>query len=64
MEENHDAARIYQICKRQVITAGEVNQVIDLNLQTVKIMMDLYGVKDQRACLERVSKLFHHFNEG
>lgn len=63
-EENAEAAKIYMICQRQVITAGEANEVIDLNYQTVKTMMDLYGVKDQRSVFELVCKTFHHFNNG
>jgi len=61
MEENRDAAHIYQLCRRQVITAGEANEVIDINYQTVRTMMDLYGVKDQRECFERIISCFHHF---
>ena len=61
LEENADAARIYMCCMRQVITAGEANEVIDLNYQTVKTMMDLYGVERQKECFEAVVSAFHHF---
>jgi len=59
MEENRQASQIYQLCRGQVITVGE--QVIDLNYQTVKTMMDLYGVKDQRETFEKITRTFHHF---
>ena len=61
IEDNRDAAQIYGICKRQVITAGEGNEIIDLNYTAIKIMMDLYGVEKQRECFEKVTKTFHHF---
>ncbi len=58
--ENEDAAAIYQICKRQVLTAGPENEVIDLDYSTVIMVMDLYQVKDKKGCLNKVSKIFHH----
>jgi len=61
LEENADSARIYMLCNRQVITAGEANEVIDLNYQTVKTMMDLYQVEKQKECFEAVVGTFHHF---
>ncbi len=61
MEENREAVEMYMLVKRQVITAGETNEVIDLNYQTVKTMMDLYRVKDQRAVFQKVCAAFHHF---
>lgn len=48
------------LTRRQVVTAG-MGQVMDISIPAVKIAMDLYGVKDQAACLNRVRKLFHHF---
>ena len=60
MEENADVATIYMLTRRQVITVG-AGQVADLSIPAVKIAMDLYGVRDQKACLNRVRRLFHHF---
>jgi hypothetical protein len=59
-EENRDAGTVYMLCRNQVITAG-MGEVIDLNYQTVKTIMDLYGVKDQQDCLMKVINTFHHF---
>ena len=59
-EENEDAGTVYMLCRNQVITAG-MGEVIDLNYQTVKTIMDLYGVKDQKDCLMKVINTFHHF---
>ena len=36
-------------------------KIVDISIPAVKIAMELYGVKDQTACLIRVRKLFHHF---
>jgi len=60
LEENHAAGTIYIMCRNQVITAG-MGEVADINLQTIKTVMDLYGVKNQRECLEKVSKTYRHF---
>ena len=60
MEENQDAGTVYIMCRNQVITAG-MGEVIDINVQTVKTVMDLYGVKNQRECVEKVTKTFRHF---
>lgn len=51
---------VYMLTRRQVITVG-MGQVADISIPAVKIAMDLYGVKDQMGCLNRVRKLFHHF---
>jgi hypothetical protein len=39
--------------------------VIDLDFNAVKVAMDLYQVKNQRECFEKVRATFHYFlNEG
>jgi hypothetical protein len=58
-KSNEDAARIYRMVQGQVITAGE--QIVDLNYQSVKMVMDLYGIKDQRRCFEKVVRTFNFF---
>lgn len=60
LEENQDAGTIYIMCRNQVITAG-MGEIIDINLQTVKTVMDLYNIKDQRECMEKVTKTFRHY---
>jgi len=60
LDENMDASTVYMLTRRQVITVG-MGQVADISIPAVKIAMDLYGVKDQLGCLNRVRKLFHHF---
>jgi len=62
MEENEEVAQVYMLARRQVITVG-AGQVADLSIPAVKIVMDLYRVRDQKACLNRVRRLFHHFRE-
>ena len=58
LAENEDAALVYMITRRQYIT-GEYGRVVDLSIQAVKIVMDRYGVQDQRRCLEKVLKTFY-----
>ena len=57
--ENEEVARIYRLVRGQVITFG--NRVVDLDLGTVIDVMRLYGVEDQRTCLERIRDLFQFF---
>jgi hypothetical protein len=61
--ENDIDAAVYMMTRRQVVTAGMSGQIVDISITAVKIAMDLLGVKDQVACLNRVRKLFHNFLE-
>ena len=61
--DNHEAAMIYGMIKRQVITLfnGEHDEIIDLDYGTLIQIMRLYRVKDQQGCFGKVTKIFHHF---
>jgi hypothetical protein len=48
------------MCRGQIILTG-MGEVVDLNFQAVKIVMDLYEVEDQQECFYKVYKTFHHF---
>ena len=61
MPENEEAARVFQRVRGQVIAVGMEGKVIDLNYPAVKMVMDLYGVKNQKDCFEKVVRVFHHF---
>jgi len=63
MEENQDAAMIYQLCRGQVLTVfnGERTIVTDLNHVAVWMNIDRYKVKEPVRCFEAVNKVFHHF---
>jgi hypothetical protein len=60
-EDNEEAAEIYMTARRQYITAGD-GQVVDISIQAVKTLMDLYGVRKQKECLLKIVRTFHHFN--
>ena len=60
MEENKTVAEIYMLCRRQYVTAEE-GRVVSISIPAIKITMDLYGVKDQKECLERIIMAFYHF---
>ena len=62
-DENDIDAKVYMMTRRQVVTVGMSGQIVDISIPAVKIAMDILGVKDQMACLNRVRKLFHHFLE-
>lgn len=61
MDENRDAARVYLIVRGQVVTApaGKDRMIRTLSIPAIKTVMDLYGVRDQRECLDKVMHLFH-----
>lgn len=61
--ENEDAAKIFQLVQGQIITRhnGQHDEIIDLNYPAVKIMMDLYQIRNQRDTFERVLSVFHFF---
>lgn len=44
--------------RRQIISIG-MGQPIDVSIPAIKIVMDLWGVKDQRTVLQRVLRLWH-----
>jgi hypothetical protein len=58
--ENEDAFFVFGHVSNQAIFAGMNAVPIDLNYPAVKFIMDLYGIKNQRDCFERVLKLWHH----
>jgi len=60
--ENREAAAVYMLTRNQVITAG-MGQVVDISIPAIKIAMDLHGVADQKACLAKVIRVFHHFEK-
>lgn len=55
---NEEVAAVYMTARRQYVT-GEHGRVVDLSIHAVKIVMDLYGIADQRTCLKRVLKTFY-----
>ena len=63
MPENAEAASVYRAVQGQVIVLsnGMESKIIDLNYLSVKMIMDLYEVKDQRRCFEKVTRAFHRF---
>lgn len=62
LDENAETAQVYMLTRRQVITVGQ-GDVADISIPAVKIAMDLYGVREQKNCLNRVRRLFHYFRE-
>ena len=60
MPENREAMQVYMMARTQIITAG-MGQVIDISIPAVKIVMDLFGVRNQKRCLSKVRAAFHHF---
>jgi len=62
LPENTKAAEVYMVTRNQVITAG-MGQVIDISIPAIKIVMDLWGIHDQKKCLNKVRSAFHHFNK-
>ncbi len=65
-DDNEEAARIYQVVRRQVVTRfnGREDVVIDVNHVAVWQAIDGYGVRDRRGCFEKVLRLFHEMMRG
>jgi len=56
-----DAVKVYFLAQNQLIVS--MGQIIDLNVNAIKTIMDLYEVRDQRRCLEKVMELFNYFRK-
>jgi hypothetical protein len=63
LEENAVAGQVYHATKRQVRVAPGSGEIIDLDYASVKAVMDVFGVADQRSVFEKVTRAFHHFIE-
>jgi hypothetical protein len=63
MKENEAAARIFMVSRGQVKTRfnGEYDVVTDLDFNALKVVMDIYQVRNQRETLSRVRGAFFHF---
>lgn len=59
LEENADAAKIYNIVRGQLICLGE--NIVDLNHLALWEAIDRYKVKEPVRCFEMVNKVFHEF---
>jgi hypothetical protein len=57
---NREAASIYMTCRRQYVTAEE-GRVVGISIAALKAAMDIYGVQDQKECLDKVTRAFFHF---
>jgi hypothetical protein len=62
-KENEAVARCYMAVRSQVRTRfnGEYDVVTDLDFVAVKVVMDLYDIKNQRETLGRIRAAFFHF---
>lgn len=58
--ENKEAAEVFLLTRNQYVTAG-MGQVVDISIPSVKIAMDLLGVKNQKECLSKVRDVFYYF---
>ena len=59
-DSNREPVFLFPLVQWQTVTT-EINEkrVVDLNLQAVKTVMDIYKIKDQEACLRKLVTLFH-----
>ena len=64
LDENDDAAAIFQTVRRQAVTVQDGDKVyIDLSIPAVESAMRIRGVKDQWACLQKVRRLWYAMRE-
>jgi hypothetical protein len=59
LEENADAAKIYNICRGQIVSVGE--NIFDINHVALWQAIDRYKVRDPVRVFELVTKVFHEF---
>jgi hypothetical protein len=59
---NEDALKVYSFVRWQTVTTehGE-KRIVDIDVQAVMGVMDLFEVKDKKTCLIKTITLFHHF---
>jgi hypothetical protein len=59
-ESNVDVVKVFLAVRHHIVLhqVEKDKQYIDLDIKAVKIAMDLYEVKDQVKCYERVRSLF------
>ena len=62
LKNNEEAVAIYGIVCNQVKVAG-MGDVIDLDYNAIKMIMDLYEVTNQRECFEKVITIFRLVQE-
>jgi len=55
---NRDALQVYSLVSNQIIVGG-MGDIIGLNYNAVKFVMDLYNIENQRDCFERVVCVFN-----
>jgi hypothetical protein len=59
-DENEEVATVFMLTRRQFVTA-ENGRIVDINIQAVKTVMDLFSIRDQKKCLTAVINAFHYF---
>jgi hypothetical protein len=59
-DENEEAATVFMLTRRQYVTA-EQGRIVDISIPAVKAVMDIHSTRDQKSCLIKVVKTFHHF---
>jgi hypothetical protein len=62
MAENRDAMEVFQVVHGQFMVDMSGN-ILDLDINAIKIVMDLYRVRAQKDCLGKVQRLFHLYKE-
>lgn len=62
LKENEQAGLVYMLVRNQVILSPS-GEIVDLNINAVNAVMDIYDVKDKKGCFEKVLRLFYHFQE-
>lgn len=63
MPENEEAMFIYNKAANQVRVAG-MGDIVGLDYNALKFIMDLYGIGNQRECFEKVNYAFNKILEA
>ena len=60
LEENGEAIFVLGRVLNQAVFIGIDGTPVDLDFQSVKFILDLYGIEDPKECFEKVLKAWHH----
>jgi hypothetical protein len=62
-KENEAVARVYMAVRSQCRTRfnGEYDVVVDLDFVAVKVILDMYGIRNQKDVFHRIRAAFFHF---
>jgi len=60
LPENRDALQVYLLVQNQLVIGG-MGEVIDINFESIKFIMELYDIPNKRGVFEKVINVSRFF---